>query len=439
MNKMLLLFSLALLFSISVFGQTKPPTESAMSRFLRYVKIDTQSAEDQPAPPSTKKQLDLANLLVKELKELGVENVRVSEWGIVYGMVSGNLADNSKVPTIGFIAHMDTSPAVSGANVNAIIHKNYQGGDIVLPNDKTQVITAAQNPDLKNLIGDDIITADGTTLLGSDDKAGIAELMTMIDILKQNPSIKHGNIAIAFTPDEEVGGGIDKFDIKGWGAKFAYTVDGEQLGDISNETWSARTATVTFRGKSTHPGTAKGIMVNSSYAAADFLARFPTAVPNRPETTTGRVGFIHPYVGNLDVETSTIKILLRDFDISGLATQEATIKKLIAATQRKYPKVKIEYASVLGYLNMKEVLKDYPQLTDYAIEAAKRAGITAQLRPIRGGTDGARLTAMGLPTPNLFTGGHNFHGKLEFNSRKGLEKSTETLVHLVQIWAEKSK
>ena len=427
----------AFLIVSPTFAQTKPPTESAMDRFLRYVKIDTQSAEDQPAPPSTKKQLDLARLLETELKALGVQDVRMSEWGIVYGMVPGNLPDNSKIPTIGFIAHMDTSPQVSGANVNAIIHKNYQGGDIVLPNDKTQIITVAQNPDLKNLIGDDIITADGTTLLGSDDKSGIAELMTMIDILKQNPSIKHGNIAIAFTPDEEVGGGIEKFDIKGWGAKFAYTVDGEQLGDISNETWSARTATVTFHGKSTHPGTAKGILINSAYAAGVFLGRFPEMVPNRPETTEKREGFIHPYSATMTEETSTIKILLRNFDINGLAAQEDAVKKVIAETQKKFPNVKIDYKSELGYLNMKEVLKDYPQLTDFAIEASKRAGVTAELRPIRGGTDGSRLTAEGLPTPNLFTGGHNFHGKLEFNSRKGLEKSTDTLVNLVQIWAEK--
>ena len=410
-----------------------------MDRFLRYVKIDTQSAEEAGKYPSTEKQLVLGRLLERELKDLGVQNVRISEQGIVYGMVPGNLPDNSKVPTIGFIAHMDTSPAVSGANVNAIVHKNYQGGDIVLPNDKTQVITVAQNPDLKNLIGDDIITADGTTLLGSDDKSGIAEIMTMIDTLKQNPQIKHGNVAIAFTPDEEVGGPMDHFDIGGWGAKYAYTVDGEQLGDISNETFSARTATVTFRGLSTHPGTAKGILVNSSYAAGDFLTRFLKAVPNRPETTAGRESYIHPYTGTLDIETSVIKILLRDFDISGFSKQEETIKALITETQKQFPKVKIEYKSELGYLNMKEVLKDYPQLTDYAIEAAKRAGITAQLRPIRGGTDGSRLTARGLPTPNLFTGGHNFHGKLEFNSRKGLEKSTETLVNLVQIWAEKGQ
>ena len=426
------------LFSVAP-AQVKPPTETAMSRFLRYVKIDTQSAEDQPAPPSTKKQLDLARLLEKELKDLGVKNVRVSEWGIVYGMVPGNLADNSTVPTVGFMAHMDTSPAVSGANVNVNIVKKYQGGDIVLPNDKTQIITVAKNPDLKNLIGDDIITADGTTLLGSDDKSGCAEIMTMIDILKQNPNIKHGNIAVAFTPDEEVGGGIDKFDIEGWGAKFAYTVDGEQLGDISNETWSARTATVTFHGKNTHPGTAKGIMINSMYAAGAFLEEFKKTVPNRPETTEGREGFIHPYSAAMTEETSTIKILLRNFDINGLVGQEDAVKKVVAAVQSRYPDVKIDYESKLGYLNMKEVLKNYPQLTDYAIEAAKRAGVPSELRPIRGGTDGSNLTARGLPTPNLFTGGHNFHGKLEFNSRKGLEKTTDTLVNLVQIWAEKSK
>jgi tripeptide aminopeptidase len=430
---------ISLLFSVSAISQIKPPTESAMDRFLLYVKIDTQSAEDQNTVPSTKKQLDLANLLAKELNDLGVQNVRVSEFGIVYGMVPGNLADNSKVPTIGFIGHMDTSPSVSGANVNAIIHKNYQGGDIVLPNDKTQVISVDKNPDLKNLIGDDIITADGTTLLGSDDKSGCAEIMTMIDILRNNPQIKHGNLAIAFTPDEEVGGGIEKFDIPGWGAKFAYTVDGEQLGDISNETWSARTATVTFHGKNTHPGTAKDIMINSMYAAGDFLANFPANAPNRPETTEKRVGFVHPYSSSMSEETSTIKILIRDFDLSGVAAKEDLLKQIVAKTQAKYPNVKIDYESKLGYLNMKEVLKDYQQLTDYAIEASKRAGVTPEIRPIRGGTDGSNLTARGLPTPNLFTGGHNFHGKLEFNSRKGLEKTTDTLVNLVQIWAEKSK
>ena len=414
----------------------KAPTESALDRFLRYVKIDTQSQEDQTTVPSTRKQLNLANLLAKELTALGAQNVRVSEFGIVYATVPGNLADNSKVPVIGFIAHMDTSPAVSGENVNAIIHKNYQGGDIVLPNDKTQVIKFADTKVLKNLIGDDIITADGTTLLGSDDKAGCAEIMTMIDTLRQNPQIKHGGIAIAFTPDEEVGGGIEKFDVKAFGAKFAYTVDGEELGEISDETWSARTATVTFQGKSTHPGTAKGIMINAMYAIADYLNRFPHDM--LPETTEERVGFVHPYAGVIDVESSSLKILLRDFDISGLDAKEKLLRDMVAQTAEKYPKVKITIDVKENYKNMKEVLKNYPELTNNAMEAARRAGVEPFLKPIRGGTDGSNLTFRGLPTPNLFTGGANFHGKLEFNSRRGLEKSTETLINLVQIFAEKS-
>jgi tripeptide aminopeptidase len=417
-------------------AQLKAPTEPVMDRFLRYVKIDTQSQEDQTTVPSTRKQLNLANLLAKELIALGAQNVRVSEFGIVYATVPGNLADNSKVPVVGFIAHMDTSPAVSGENVNAIIHKNYQGGDIVLPKDTSQVISVAKNPVLKELIGDDIITADGTTLLGSDDKSGIAEIMTMIDILRQNPQIKHGTLAIAFTPDEEVGGGIEKFDIKGFGAKVAYTVDGEELGEISDETWSARTATVTFQGKSTHPGSAKGIMVNAMYAIGDYLGRFPKDM--LPETTEGRVGFVHPYAGVIDVETSSVKILLRDFDVSGLDAKEKMLRDMVAQTAAKFPEVKIGITVEENYKNMKEVLKNYPELTNNAMEAARRAGLKPFMKPIRGGTDGARLTFQGLPTPNLFTGGSNFHGKLEFNSRRGLEKSTETLVHLVQIFAEKS-
>lgn len=434
------LFSLVLCLVFAVVAQAqsaiKPPTESAMDRFLRYVKIDTQSAEDQTTTPSTRKQLNLANLLAKELTALGAQNVRVSEFGIVYATVVGNLPDNSKVPVVGFIAHMDTSPAVSGENVNAIIHKNYQGGDIVLPKDPTQIITVEKNPVLKELIGTDIITADGTTLLGSDDKAGIAEVMTMIDTLNQNPQIKRGTLAIAFTPDEEVGGGIEKFDVKAFGAKVAYTVDGEELGEISDETWSARTATVTFQGKSTHPGTAKGIMINAMYAIGDYLGRFPKDM--LPETTEGRVGFVHPYAGTIDVETSTLKILLRDFDISGLDAKEKMLRDMVAQTAAKFKDVKITIDVKENYKNMKEVLKDFPELTNHAMEAAKRAGLKPFLKPIRGGTDGSNLTFRGLPTPNLFTGGANFHGKLEFNSRRGLEKSTETLINLVQIFAEKS-
>ena len=437
--KSILVFLLTVVITAATQAQTqlKPPTEPVLDRFLRYVKIDTQSAEDQPTTPSTRKQLNLANLLARELTALGAQNVRVSEFGIVYATVPGNLADNSKVPVIGFISHMDTSPAVSGENVNAIIHKNYQGGDIVLPKDRTQVISVAKNPGLKDLVGDDIITADGTTLLGSDDKAGVAEIMTMIDTLKQNPQIKHGTLAIAFTPDEEVGGGIEKFDVKAFGAKFAYTVDGEELGEISDETWSARTATVTFQGKSTHPGTAKGIMINAMYALGDYLGRVPHDI--LPETTEGRVGFIHPYTGTVDVETSTVKILLRDFDVSGLDAKEKLLRDMVAQTQAKFPEVKVSVDVKENYKNMKEVLKNFPELTENAMEASRRAGLKPFLKPIRGGTDGSHLTFEGLPTPNLFTGGHNFHGKLEFNSLRGLEKSTETLLHLVQLFAEKAK
>jgi len=436
MKLLLASFLTLVTFCMAQAQALKPPTESALDRFLRYVKIDTQSQEDQTTVPSTRKQLNLANLLAKELGALDAQNVRVSEFGIVYATFPGNLADNSKVPVIGFIAHMDTSPAVSGENVNPIIHKNYQGGDIVLPKDPTQVITVDKNPLLKGLIGDDIITADGTTLLGSDDKAGCAEIMTMLDTLRQNPQIKHGTIAIAFTPDEEVGGGIEKFDVNAFGAKFAYTVDGEELGEISDETWSARTATVTFQGKSTHPGTAKGIMINAMYALADYLNRFPHDI--LPETTEGRVGFVHPYAGVIDVESSNLKILLRDFDVSGLDAKEKLLRDMVAQTAAKYPQVKITIDVKENYKNMKEVLKNFPELTNNAMEAARRAGLKPFLKPIRGGTDGSNLTFRGLPTPNLFTGGTNFHGKLEFNSRRGLEKTTETLINLVQIFAQKS-
>ena len=424
-----------LLLIASANAQIKAPQETALSRFLRYVKIDTQSKEDQTTVPSTAKQLDLAKLLASELKVLGAQNINISEHGIVYASVPGNLPDNSKVPVIGFISHMDTSPSVSGANVDAIIHKNYQGGDIVLPKDKTQIITVEKNPVLKDMIGDDIITADGTTLLGSDDKAGCAEIMTMIDTLMRNPQIKHGTIAVAFTPDEEVGGGIDKFDVKAFGAKFAYTVDGETLGEVNEETWSASSATVTFKGKSTHPGTAKGVMINAMYAVADYLSRFPKDM--LPETTEGRVGFVHPYMGTIDVEESSLKILLRDFDVSGIEAKETILRKMVDQTRKQFPDVKIDIKVEENYKNMKEVLRDFPQLTENAMEAARRAGLKPFVKPIRGGTDGADLTFRGLPCPNLFTGGQNFHGKLEFNSRRGLEKSTETLIHLVQIFAER--
>lgn len=412
--------------------QLTPPRESVLDRFLRYVAIDTQSAEDQKTTPSTDKQWTLLRQLARELEEIGADQVRVSEHGMVYAFVRGNAGDH--VPTVGFLAHVDTSPAVTGANVKPVIHKNYQGGDITLPADHSQVITVAQHPVLHKLVGDDIITTDGTTLLGSDDKAGIATIMTMADTLIRNPSIKHGRIAIGFTCDEEIGLGIEKFDVDAFGAKYAYTVDGGELGEISDETWSARMATLSFHGKSTHPGTAKGVMVNAVHALGHYIALLPHDM--LPETTEGRVGFIHPYIGSADVELSTLKVILRDFDLSGLEAKEKLLRDLAAQTEKANPGIRVEIEVKDQYRNMKDVLRDHPQLVENAMEAARRAGVEPFLYPIRGGTDGSKLTFKGLPCPNIFTGGHEFHSKLEFNSRRGLEKTTETLIHLAQIFAE---
>ena len=413
-----------------------PPSESVVDRFLRYVRIDTQSKEEQSTTPSTPTQWTLANLLASELRQLGASEVRVSDECMVYARIPGNAPAASDVPVVGFLAHVDTSPAVTGAGVNPVVHRNYRGGDIVLPNDPTQIITVAQHPVLATMIGDDIITTDGTTLLGSDDKAGVATIMTLVDVLAHNPQIVHGEVAIGFTADEEIGSGIDQFDVDAFGADVAYTVDGEGLGEINDETWSARQATVTFGGVSTHPGTAKGVMVNSIYAFAWYLSQMPRDM--LPETTEGREGFVHPYLGSADVEQSVAKIILRDFDVEGLDAKERLLRDLAAATEARFPGVTARVDVKENYRNMKEVLKNHPELIAYAFEATRRAGIEPFMNPIRGGTDGTKLTFRGLPCPNLFTGGHEFHSKLEFNSRRGLEKTTETLVHLVQIFAERT-
>lgn len=408
-----------------------PPSESAVDRFLRYVRVNTESREGQPRVPSTEGQWDLARMLARELDTLGAIDVRVTEHCMVMARLRPTVPH--EVACVGLLAHIDTSPAVSGVNVTPIVHSAYQGGDIVLPGDPAQVLTVAANPVLSGMIGDDIITSDGTTLLGSDDKAGVAAIMTLVDTLQQNPTVAHGPIAIGFTADEEVGGGIDLFDVPAFGASFAYTVDGDVLGEINNESWSAKGATVTFRGVSAHPGSAKGVMVNAAYALADFLARLP--IDMRPETTEGRVGFIHPYAGTLDAETSTVTLILRDFERTGLEEKEQIVRALTTAAAARHPGVVAHVDVREQYRNMREVLDQHPHLVEWALEAARRAGLPASTRAIRGGTDGSRLTFRGLPCPNIFTGGHNFHSQLEFNSRRGLEKTTETLLHLVQIVA----
>ncbi len=406
-----------------------------VDRFLRYVRIDTQSREGESKVPSTEGQWTLARELAWELEALGVADVRVSDHCMVYARLPGTLAGPAAPPVVGFLAHVDTSPAVSGENVRPVVHANYQGGDLVLPGDPTQIIPAAM---LSGLVGDDVITTDGTTLLGSDDKAGVAAIMTLVDTLMQNPKIPRGAIAVGFTADEEVGIGIDRFDVEAFGAAYAYTVDGEALGEINHETWNARLATITFHGVSAHPGSAKGTMVNAVYALGDFLTRIPVDI--RPETTDERAGFVHPYAGSLDAAATTVKVILRDFDVAGptgLDAKERLVRELAAASAARVPGVRVTIDVVDQYRNMDEVLRDHGPLVEYALEAARRAGLTPITRPIRGGTDGSKLTFRGLPCPNIFTGGHNFHSTLEFNSRRGLEKTTETLVHLVEVFAER--
>jgi len=413
--------------------------ETVLDRLLRYVKIDTQSQEDAETYPSTSKQFDLLNLLVKELKELGLSQVSIDKYGYVMATVPGNLPKNSpasaKVPKIGFISHVDTSPSASGANVKPQV-LTYNGGDIVLPGDPKVIIKDSENPELKKQIGKKIVTSDGTTLLGADDKAGLAIIMTMLQTLINNPKIPHGEIKIGFTPDEEVGAGTKYFDIKTFGADVAYTVDGDTPGELNKETFSANSATITVHGRNIHPGTAKGIMVNSIKCMADIIVRLPKNMS--PETTEGYEPYLHPHVIKGEEEKTTLNFLLRDFRTEGLDDLKKILEKIIAEVQPLHPKARIELAISESYRNMKEgVLKD-PRILDCMWEATKRAGMEPKWVPIRGGTDGSKLTAMGLPCPNIFTGGQNYHGKTEWASVWGMEKSVETCVNLVQVWVEKS-
>jgi tripeptide aminopeptidase len=413
-----------------------PIKTSCVERFLRYITFDTQSDEESSTYPSTEKQLVLLRHLIEELRELGLDDAAIDEHGYVMATIPAT-TDDANVPVIGFIAHVDTSPEMSGADVKALIHENYQGGDLVLPDDPSQVIRRSENPHLEEQIGNDIITASGTTLLGADNKAGVAEIVGAAEYLVAHPEIPHGPIRIGFTPDEEVGRGTEHFDVEKFGAKYAYTVDGETLGEIEMETFSADSMTVVFQGFNTHPGYAKDKLVNAIKIAADFIGRLPKNALS-PETTDGYDGYVHPYVLQGGADRASVKFLIRDFKTPGLKEREALVEKLARETVADYPKASVEVRVEESYRNMKEVLDNHPEVIEKAREAIRRAGLEVRMHPIRGGTDGSRLCFMGLPTPNLFAGEHNFHSRLEWISTYDMHKSVEVIVNLCRIWAEES-
>ncbi len=409
---------------------------SCVDRFLRYVTFDTQSDENSSTYPSTPKQLVLLRRLVEELRELGVADAAIDEHGYVFGTIPAT-TKKKDVPVIGFIAHVDTSPEMSGAGVKPIVHRNYQGQDLVLPDDPSVVLRLAGNPHLREQIGNDIITASGTTLLGADNKAGVAEIMGAAEYLIAHPEIPHGPIRIGFTPDEEVGAGTKFFDVQKFGARYAYTLDGETLGELETETFSADAMVVTFQGCNTHPGFAKGRMVNAIKVAADFLSRLPKDRLS-PETTEGYEGFVHPYVVNASVDRTSVKLLIRDFETPKLKEKETFLEGLARETVAGWPGASVEVQVSETYRNMREVLDRHPHIVSHAEEAVRRAGLELHRKPIRGGTDGSRLSFMGLPTPNLFAGEHNFHSRLEWVSTYDMHKAVEVVVHLCRIWEEKS-
>lgn len=407
---------------------------TCVKRFLKYVKYDTQSDEESTSFPSTEKQKVLSKDLAEELKQMGLKDAQMDEWGYVMATLPSNT--DKKVDPIAFIAHVDTSPAVSGLNVNPVIRRNYQGGDIPLESGGW-VIKESENPDLKNMVGYDIITSDGTTLLGADNKAGVAEIMDAVNYMLTHPEIKHGDIKVCFTPDEEVGRGTEKIDLKKLGAKYAYTVDGSSRGEIETETFSADAVVIKFYGKNIHPGYAKGIMINSIKMASDFMESLPKDTLS-PETTDKREGYVHCTSINGNEEITTLKFIIRDFETPKLKEYEEILKKLAEATVTKFPGSRMEFQIIEQYRNMIEILKDHPQVMDFAVEAMKRLNIEPIMHPIRGGTDGSRLSFMGLPTPNIFAGEHSFHSQVEWVAVQDMHDAVKLIVEISKVWEEKA-
>ncbi|WEK35329.1 MAG: peptidase T [Candidatus Pseudobacter hemicellulosilyticus] len=404
-------------------------------RFLRYVQIDTQSDPQSRSIPSTEKQKDLSRVLVQELQEMGISDAHLDEFGYVYATIPSN--SSKQVPVLCYCAHVDTAPDCTGTHVKPIVHENYDGGDIVLPDDPSQVISPAEHPYLLQKKGEDIITASGTTLLGADDKAGVAVIMDLAHYLVTHPELKHGAIRLLFTPDEEIGRGVDKADLQKLGADVGYTLDGSELGAYEDETFSADSVTVTFHGISAHPGYAKDKLVNAIKVASAFIDSLPKDELS-PETTDGRYGFVHPVHMEGIGEKVTVQLIIRDFYTPKLLAYENYLRDKLEDALQQFPGAKADFVVREQYRNMKEVVDQHPKVSQYAHEAIERAGVPVLAHSARGGTDGSRLSFMGLPCPNIFTGEMAFHGKHEYVSVQDMQKSVETIVHLAAIWEEKS-
>jgi tripeptide aminopeptidase len=410
-----------------------------LERFLRYVKIDTQSDDGSTTHPSTEKQKDLGRVLVEELKALGCSDARLTESGHVYASVRSNLTARhpaaAKVPVLGFLAHLDTYPGTPGANVKPQVIEAYAGGDIVLPATGA-TIPAASTPNLAKCLGHTLVHADGTTLLGADDKTGVAEIVTMVDWLGRHPELEHGRLAIAFTPDEEIGRGIDLFDLPGFGAHYAYTLDGSELGEIENETFSADSATITITGHDVHPGYAKGVMINAVRVAAAIVEALPA--DRLPETTDGRLPYLHPYSFAGEVGQAQLRLLVRAFTESELVEREDVLRETLRVVQARFPGAKLDLEIKATYRNMGDAIAKDPKVLDYALEAARRQGIEPLRRAIRGGTDGSRLSALGLLTPNLFAGAQGAHSVREWASLEWMAAAVGVCLQLASVWVEKS-
>lgn len=405
---------------------------SALERFLRYVAIDTRADDASSACPSSAGQRELATLLVAELHTLGIADAAVDDNGYVMATIPAT-AGFAQRPAIGFIAHVDTSPEMSGTNVRPIVHERYDGRDIVLPDDPSAILRPSGDPNLAARIGDDIVTASGTTLLGADDKAGVAAIMAAAELLMSSSDVPHGPVRIGFTPDEEIGRGANRFDVDRFGCVCAYTLDGGGRGELEYESFSADLVTVTFKGFNTHPGYAKGRMVNAIRAASDFVALLPRHELS-PETTEGYDGYVHPYDLDAKVDRTSVKVLLRDFVTAKLGGQRELVERLARDAAAKHPGCSIEIEVKEQYRNMREVLDGHPLVVERARQAMRNLGIAPVEKPIRGGTDGSRLSFMGLPTPNIFAGEHNFHSRLEWVSAQDMDLAAHVIVEIARLW-----